>query len=152
MVDQDRRFATPEKSTDLLMLPQRVIFGIGLAVLLIISAASISLDIKSRSDAAWVAHTFEVLNKISEVRLLVRRAESAVRGFGLMGDPGLADEYRKERDRIGPALAELRPLIADNPEQTRLLDETAALAERRLGVLDEFNRLKSAGDSAAIDA
>jgi len=34
------------------MLPPRVIFGVGLAVLLIISAASISLDLKARSNAA----------------------------------------------------------------------------------------------------
>ena len=67
------------------MLPQRMIFGIGLVVLLIISAASISLDIKARADAIWVAQTFEVLNRISDVRLLVRRTESSARGFALNG-------------------------------------------------------------------
>ena len=53
------------------MIPsQRVILGAGLAILLIITAASISLDVKSRSDAARVNHTVEVLKKISDVHLL----------------------------------------------------------------------------------
>jgi CHASE3 domain sensor protein len=59
---------------------QRVILGAGLAILLIITAASIGLDVKSRSDAAWVNHTVQVQKKISDLRVLLRRAESAARG------------------------------------------------------------------------
>ena len=45
---------------------QRVILGAGLAILLIITAASIGLDVKSRFDAAWVNHTIETQKKISD--------------------------------------------------------------------------------------
>src|ERR1700744_3992084 len=83
----------PTNKNDL-MLPQRVILGIGLAVLLIISAASISLDIKARSDAVWVTHTLEVLNKISNLQLLVRRGESASRGYALSGAAGFKEEFQ----------------------------------------------------------
>ena len=62
------------------MIPtQRVILGAGLAILLIITAASIGLDVKSRSDTAWVSRTVQVQKKISDLRVLMRRAESAAR-------------------------------------------------------------------------
>ena len=49
------------------MIPsQRVILGAGLAILLVITAASIGLDVKSRSDAAWVNHTIDVQKKIKK--------------------------------------------------------------------------------------
>ena len=56
------------------MQSQRSILAAGLTILLVIMAASIGLDLKSRSDAGWVEHTLGVLKKLSDVRLLVRRA------------------------------------------------------------------------------
>src|SRR5215469_4147548 len=106
------------------MPSQRVILAIGLAILLIISAATINLDVKSRSDAAWVNHTLEVLNKLADMRLLIRGAESAARGFVLSGDANLVKEYGAARDRIGPAFAGLKNDVRDNPAQAQLLAET----------------------------
>ena len=61
------------------MIPtQRVLLGAGLAILLLITAASIGLDLKSRSDAVWVNHTLEMLNRVSDLGLQVRRAESGL--------------------------------------------------------------------------
>jgi hypothetical protein len=68
------------------MPSQRLILAIGFAVLAVISAASIGLDVKSRSDAAWVNHTLEVSNKITGLRLLFQRAASAARGYRLTVD------------------------------------------------------------------
>src|SRR5260370_40123563 len=90
-----------------LIASQRVILGVGLPVLLIISAASTDLDVKSRSDAAGVNHTLQVRTKLSDLQLLIRRAESAARGFGLLRDPNLLGEYREASDRIPPTFAEL---------------------------------------------
>ncbi len=74
------------------MPSQRVLVGIGLAILLVISATSIGLDVKSGADAAWVDNTLGVLKKISDLQLLVRNAESTSRGFALNGDPALLDQ------------------------------------------------------------
>jgi PAS domain S-box-containing protein len=133
------------------MLPHRVILAIGLAVLLIISAASISLDIKSRSDASWVDHTLEVMNNISEVRLLVRRAESAARGFGLIGAPDLIDEFQQVRDRLTPAFAELKEKLRDNPGQLKLLESTEPIVKRRLEVSANLIDRKQARDNDGIN-
>ena len=57
---------------------QRLLLGAGMAILLLISASSIAMDVKARDDAAWVTQTLDVLNKIAELRLRVRAAESGV--------------------------------------------------------------------------
>src|SRR6478609_5800246 len=87
---------------------QRVILGAGLAILLIITAASIGLDVKSRSDAAWVNHTVQVLKKISDLRVLMRSAESAARGYEIYRNPSFSAEFQAVQGRIAPALADLK--------------------------------------------
>jgi len=76
------------------MPSQRAIIGIGLAILLSISAASIGLDVKSRIDAAAVSQTLGMLRKFADIQLLLRRSESAARGFrpeqGRLLHPGIS--------------------------------------------------------------
>ena len=133
------------------MLPQRVILGIGLAVLLVISAASISLDVKARSDAAWVAHTLEVMNKISEARLLVRRAESAARGFALNGAANFINEFQEVKDRIAPVFAALKEQLHDNPEQLKRINNAEEIARQRLAISSEMIEKKKIGDTDGIN-
>jgi PAS domain S-box-containing protein len=132
------------------MPSQRFILGIGFAILLVITAASIGLDVKSRSDVAWLDHTLGVQKKISDLRLLTRRAESAARGFALTNDPNLLKEYQDASDRIGPAFAELTEATRDNLEETQLLQDSEKLMARRLAVSSEVIRLQAAGDTAAL--
>lgn len=133
------------------MIPsQRVILGAGLAILLIITAASIGLDVKSRSDAAWVNHTVEVLKKISDVRLLVRRTESAARGYELYRTAGFVDEFQTAKSRIAPALGDLKLAVRDNGTQVQLLEATEPLILRRVEVAAEVVRLRASSDQAAV--
>jgi PAS domain S-box-containing protein len=134
------------------MPSQRVILAIGLAILLIISAATVNLEVKSRSDAEWVNHTLQVLNKLADIRLLIRRAESAARGFVIAGDPGMIQDYNDSRDQIAPAFAGLKNDIRDNPAQTQLVEETEAIVVRRFGVTSELLRLQSLHDKDGVAA
>jgi PAS domain S-box-containing protein len=134
------------------MPSQRSILGIGLAILLAISAASIGLEVKSRSEAAWVEHTLEVQKQLSELRLLVRRAESASRGFALTDDPDFVTEYRDTYDRIAPAFAALKEITKDNPVQTATLEGTEELVERRLARSSELLKRRADGDAAGMAA
>ena len=109
------------------MPSQRIILGIGLAILLLIGAASIGLDLKSRADTAAVDHALEVLKKISDIRPLLRRAESAARGFALTGNPDFVKEYNEFSDAILPAFDDLIKTVEGNPGQTQLLEEAKAL-------------------------
>src|SRR5256714_2772202 len=134
------------------MPSQRLILGTSLAILLVISAASIGLDFKSQSDKASVDHTVGVLQKIADARLLVRSAESVSRGFGLTRDPNFTREFQETADAIGPAFEALIAAAKDNPGQMRLFEETKALVDRRLAVSSELMRLRAAGDTAAVEA
>ncbi|MET4799128.1 CHASE3 domain-containing protein [Bradyrhizobium sp. LB11.1] len=131
---------------------QRVILGAGLAVLLLITAASIGLDVKSRADSAWVKHTVEVLKKISEVRLWVSRAESAARGYEIYRTASFLEEFQAARSRMTPALADLKIAIGDNPDQVRLFEATEPLITRRLDVASGVIKLRANDDQAGVEA
>ncbi|MBR1299162.1 CHASE3 domain-containing protein [Bradyrhizobium sp. AUGA SZCCT0042] len=134
------------------MLSQRIILGIGLAILILIGAASIGLDLKSRADTAAVDHALEVLKRISDIRPLLRRAESAARGFALTGNPDFVKEYNESSDAILPAFDDLIKTIEGNPGQTQLLEEAKAQVARQIVTGGELIRLKNAGDQTRIAA
>ena len=134
------------------MPSQRIILGIGLAILLAISAASIGLDVKSRIDAAAVSQTLGILRKFADIRLLLRRSESAARGFALSKDDYYIREYRNASEGIPAAFDDLIAEFADRPEQRPLLEEAKVLAIRRMAISTEMIRAREAGDTAAVAA
>jgi PAS domain S-box-containing protein len=133
------------------MLSQRLTLGIG-AILLVISAASIGMDVESRTDVARVDHTLEVLSRIADVRLLVGKAESTSRGFAITGDENLARNFREISANIPAAFAALETAVDDNPAQRERLKGAEPTLARRLAVSAELIRLRSDGDSAGIAA
>jgi signal transduction histidine kinase/CHASE3 domain sensor protein len=134
------------------MSSQRRILGFGFAVLAGISAASIALELKARSDVAWVNHTLEVSNKLTDMRLLLQRAEGAARGYLLTGDRDFMRDYHLSIDRIAPAIADLNEAIKDNAAQLELLASSEPLVARRFIIASEMVLLHAAGDAAATAA
>ena len=86
------------------------------------------------------------------MRLLIRRAESASRGYVLTNDPNFVTEFNRPATRSPPALAGLIEVTRDNPIQSRLLETNRELVARRLAVSAELVRLQAAGDTAGIAA
>ncbi len=127
-------------------------FGVGLAALLVISAAATGMDLKARWDAAWVSHTLDVLKRDSDVRLILRRAESAARGYALSGEDEYARNFRTDSTALPEAVTRLKTAVADNATQHRLIENVEPLLARRLELLAEVVRLREAGDSAGIAA
>jgi PAS domain S-box-containing protein len=134
------------------MIRQRTALGLGLGMLLVIGAASVGLDIKSRRDGAWVDHSLEVLQKTSDLRLLLRQAESVARGFMLTNSENLRTEFAETASKVPPALADLFHAVDDDPSRVALLRDTAPLISRRLEISAEFVRLHAAGDVAGLAA
>jgi PAS domain S-box-containing protein len=132
------------------VMSQRLMLGIGLAVLLVISATSIAVDVKTRADSASVDHTLGVLSRIADLRLLISKAESASRGFALMGEETLATEFRDTEVRIQAVFAGLKAAVSDNPAQQELVESVEPLLTRRLAVSSEMVRLRAENDSAGI--
>jgi len=131
---------------------KHLILFIGFAVLAALSAASIALDAKSRSGASWVRHTLEVSSKLADLRLLVRGAESAARGYLLTGDSSLVTEYGRSLNGIAPGFDWLKQLVKDNPAQGQLLATEERLVDRRFASASEILRLHAAGDGAGVAA
>jgi len=134
------------------MIRRRSAIGLGLGTLLAIGAASTALDIKSRHEAGWVDHTLEVLQKTSDLRLLLREAEGASRGFALTHAQRFVDEFEDARDKIPPAFADLREAVIDNSTQRERLQSIDGLITRRVALSAELIRLYAASDRAGIEA
>jgi PAS domain S-box-containing protein len=132
------------------MKRQRLALGLGLGTLLMIGAASTALGFKSRQQTAWVDHSLDVLQKTSELRLLIREAESASRGFVLTNAASFRAEFGETTDRIPVALADLQRAVADNPVQVALLRDLAPLISQRLDASADFIRLRAAGDGVGM--
>ncbi|HEY0235616.1 MAG TPA: CHASE3 domain-containing protein [Afipia sp.] len=120
----------------------------GFIVLVAISAISIFLVNRARSDSAWVVHTVEAENQISTAQLEMRRGESAVRGYLLTGQDSYIDEFNSSDRQLGPAMLRLRELTADNPVQQRNVSVIQPLAEQRF---DDFRQALALGRSGKTD-
>jgi signal transduction histidine kinase len=70
-------------------------------------------------DAAWVSHTFEVLEAAQRLRSTARDAERAQRGYLLTGAAAFLEGYESRIARSRELLEEFRRLTLDNPEQQR---------------------------------
>jgi signal transduction histidine kinase len=122
---------TPESARRRAFL-QVSLLGLAFAVLAIVNAASLYWLQKAREDSAWVAHTLEVENQISLAQVQMRRAESAERGFVLIGDPAFAAESEEAASQVMPMLLKLRGLVADNAVQRPLIDTVIDMTKARL--------------------
>src|ERR1700712_1941027 len=93
-------FASRNSEIKSSMPSQRLILGTGPEILPAISAASIGLDLKSQADATAVSRALGVLKTIPDLELLLRRAESASRGFALSKDPYFIQQHREASEGI----------------------------------------------------
>lgn len=122
--------------------------AIGFAILIAISAGLVLLVDRADDDAKGVAHTLEVDTKITAVPLVLRLGESAQRGYLLTQDAQYAAAYRQAVAMIGPALAEIAAITADNPVQRAALDRIGPLVREKIDEMAETIRLNDAGDRA----
>ncbi|WP_316159878.1 CHASE3 domain-containing protein [Bradyrhizobium sp. SZCCHNRI20481] len=134
------------------MIRQRVVIRLGLGTLLAIGAASTGLDIKARNDTALVEHTMEVLEKSSELRVLLRQAEAASRGFALSGADRFITELRETSGLIPAAWADLQGLVRDNSSQRERLRSIDGIVQRRIQLAGELIRRHAANDRDGLQA
>ncbi|MDI1263017.1 MAG: ATP-binding protein [bacterium] len=130
------------------MPSQRIILGIGLAILLVIGAASVGLNLQSRSDSAQADRSVGMLRKIMEMRLSLHRAETTSGRFTLAPVPEVEKLYRESAETITAQMADLVASSAhDNPGRTRILEEAEKLIAQRLALSDEMVRIRASGDT-----
>ena len=132
---------------------QRIILGMGLAILLVIGAASIGLDLESRSDATQVDRSTGVLRKVMDMRLSLHQAETSSGRFMLAPSPEVEKQYRDTAEKLSAQTADLIETAARNyPEHSHVFQDVGKLVAQRLALSEERIRLRSAGDTAAMAA
>src|SRR3954463_12227153 len=134
------------------MIRQRLAIGLGLGTLLAVGAASATLDIKARSDTVWVEHTMEVLEKTSELRVLLRQAEAASRGFLLTGADRFVTEFQETSSQVPAAWAELLQVVGENAEQSERLKSIDGVVQQRVELAGELIRRYAANDRTGLQA
>ena len=135
------------------MPSQRIILGIGLAILLVISAASIGLDLKSRSDTASVDRARRDAKQ--DLGHAPAAAPGGKRGARLRADrrSGIRQGIprRQRRDPAGARRAASRVHGQSRPKRS-CMERHNALVERQIALNGELIRLQIAGDDAAVAA
>ena len=101
--------------------------------------------------AGWVTHTYEVIDGLQTVLSSLKDAETGQRGFLLVGQESYLEPYTRAVSHIGPEMARLRQLIADNPAQRDLLERLDGISARRLAVLDEGPAARRRGSAGGYE-
>jgi len=131
--------------------------SLGLALILIPSSMLVGLEIyqiarnvpELRRSQELVAHTVEVTGTIQALERAIQDAERGQRGFLITGNPTYLDPYRTGVQEISDALAKVKQLTVDNPEQQRRWP----VLEQQINVkLDELKRTIDARQSEGFDA
>ena len=130
-----------------IFLSQPVLLGLGFAMLIAISAASIFLVNRARDDSSKVAHTLKVENSLSELRVMIRRAESSERGYLLTGRDSFVAVFDGAVRDIEPALETLSQLTADNPSQGARISKLVPMVREKVAELTRTVALRKAGQA-----
>ena len=125
---------------------QPILLGVGFLLLITISAATVWLVNQSAADANMVAHTLRVQDKLSNLLLDVRRAESGQRGYLFSNEPKYLDDYRAAAPEVAILLSQLRTLTADNAARKKSLDEIDGLIRDKVSEMDKTIELNARGD------
>jgi len=113
-------------------------------------ALSILLSNRNERSRAWVRHTLEVENGLSELDRLLYAAESGARGYVLTGDPAFRAPYDRAAREAPQALNRLGVLTADNPAQVAVIGRLRQLVAARLNALELNVQGRSAGRTQSV--
>lgn len=133
-------------------LGRKLAAGFALAfALLLAMGISAYRGVDSLTTASYsVAHSHDVLDRLTLLLAQFRDAETGYRGFVITGDEAFLEPYNGAVDRMAPTLTELRALTADNTAQLSRLDDLEPLAIAKLGLLRrDVDYRRTAGAEAA---
>lgn len=127
-------------------------FTLAVGVLLAIAAVSYQSVTSLGEAARAVDHSHEVLAAIDAVAAAIATAETGTRGHALTGEESFVDTHQQGVRGAEAAIAALRGLTADNPEQQRRLQRLDPLLRERLARLaDTVGIRRQQGSSAAAE-
>jgi len=123
-----------------LSFKQQVFTGFAVAVLLVLLVGVLAYKSihKLEGDSAMVEHTQKVIKTSAHILQLITNAETGMRGFVATNDTVFLDPYKSALPLIRAETAQLRSLVADNPDEQRRVDSMSFQIEREL-VIQKYN-------------
>jgi methyl-accepting chemotaxis protein len=92
-----------------------------------------------------MVQTYDVIDQISELTSFLKDAETGQRGYLITGDDTYLEPYRLATASIDNIIKQLRDLTADNPAQTRLLEQVLPLIQSKMAELKQTIDLRRTG-------
>ncbi len=139
-VSTRRRYRQPVFLSALVLL-------IGVGVVTVLGVRSLGRS------TAWVMHTYETINQITQAQSSMRAVETHARGYRLTGNPLLRTDYQAARPLARQALEGLVNAIEVDPLQLRRALEVRSLATAHLDELERLIEVQAAqGREAAQSA
>jgi signal transduction histidine kinase len=124
---------------------QPLLLAAGFLLLIVMSAAMAWLVAQAREDSAAVAHTLQVQDKLSNLLLDIRRAESGQRGYLFTNDQKYLEGYHDIVPELDGQIAEVRRLTKSDPARQSALDEMQALLKTKVAEMDHTIALNAGG-------
>ena len=120
----------------------KIVFGIFFPLLVGIGIASYVMWSRLGSEEQWVNHTYQVILSLKTASSELSEAEGARRGYALIGDGALLQEYEAATQNLSQTLQQLRAEIADNPRQVQRLNQLSSLINARLELMRQSVALR----------
>ena len=127
-------------------------FAITLAIFVIVGAVSYQSVTKQTEAAAWVAHTREVQNQLTQLLSNLQDAETGQRGYVITGVESYLAPYTDGSARAEENRRHLAELVSDNPRQQARADALAPLIADKLAELQQTVELRRTRDFTAAQS
>ncbi len=103
------------------------------------------------NNAHKMGQTYEVIDQLSKLTSVLKDAETGQRGYLLTGNDTYLEPYRLADASIDNVIKQLRDLTADNPAQTRRLEQALPLIQSKMAELKQTIDLRrTEGFDAAL--
>jgi diguanylate cyclase (GGDEF)-like protein len=113
---------------------KNIVVGFGLILLLIGSLGWLSNRSTRQfiDNSRWVSHSHEVLEKLAEIRSLVKDVEIGQHGYLVTGNERYLESFEAARQEVGLALQDLQNLFSDDRGQREKLELVRRLVSQRI--------------------
>jgi len=111
-------------------------FALAVATLFTVGLVSYQSTWEFAKTTRWVTHTHRVIEVLRDLQTAATKAENQSWAYILADNPICLIDRRRSLDRLEADLAELKPLISDNPQQVKNLDTLAPMLRRQIALSD----------------
>lgn len=122
------------------------------AIPIVLMLVSFGIRARYREDVTMVEHTREVQTAISDLLVGLSNAETARRGFTLMGDPAYLTQIDQAALASKDLVQQIGQLTKDNPGQQQNVRALENLVNQRVELLGRTEQLGRSGGVEAVRA